>query len=79
MERKSPALPFPVEDAVLVEKDVMGGGRWEVDEVSRGLANYNSEQVNKVKGLNRCVAPSSALFRSPSLTSRILVPTFYSC
>jgi glutamate 5-kinase len=57
-----PALPLPVEDAVLVEKD---DGRWEVEEVGRGLANYNSAQVEKVKGLNRCVALSSALFRSP--------------
>ena len=30
-------------------------GQWEVEEVGRGLANYNSAQVDKVKGLNRCV------------------------
>jgi glutamate 5-kinase len=67
------ALPFPVEDAV---KDVVDSARWEAEEVGRGLANYNSAQVDKVKGLNRRVAPSSALFRSPSLISRILAPTF---
>ncbi|KAN0109826.1 hypothetical protein V8E52_008932 [Russula decolorans] len=50
-----------LEDAVLVEKDVVDDGRWEVEEVGRGLANYNSAQVDKVKGLNRCVTPSSAL------------------
>ena len=49
-----PTLPLPVEDAVLVEKDVVDDGRWEVEEVGRGLANYNSAQVDKVKGLNRC-------------------------
>jgi glutamate 5-kinase len=56
------ALPLPVEDAVFVEKDVVDNGQWEVEEVGRGLANYNSAQVDKVKGLNRCVAPS---FPSP--------------
>jgi glutamate 5-kinase len=74
-----PALPLPVEDIVLVEKDVVDDERWEVEEVGRGMANYNSAQVDKVKGLNRCVAPSSALFRSPSLISHVLVPTFFSC
>ena len=72
-----PVLPLPVEDAVLVEKDVVDDGRWEVEEVGRGLANYNSAQVDMVKGLNRCVAPSSALFRSPSLICPILAPTSY--
>ena len=72
-------LPLPVEDAVLVEKDVADDGRWEVEEVGRGLANYNSAQVDKVKGLNRCVTPSSAHSRSPSLIFRVLAPTFCSC
>jgi glutamate 5-kinase len=49
-----PALPL--ENAVLVEKDVVDDGRWEVEEVGRGLANYNSAQVDNVKGLNRYVA-----------------------
>jgi len=52
-DRTPPAWPLPVEDAVLVEKDVVDDGRWEVEEVGRGLANYNSAQVDKVKGLNR--------------------------
>ena len=70
------ALPLPVDDTVLVEKDIVDDGRWEVEEVGRGLANYNSAQVDKVKGLNRYVAPSSV---PTSLTSHVLVPTFYSC
>lgn len=68
-EGVSPVLPLPVEDAVLVEKDVVDDGQWEVEEVGRGLANYNSAQVDSVKGLNRCVAASSAHLRSPSLIS----------
>jgi glutamate 5-kinase len=74
-----PALPLPVEDVVLVEKDAVDDGQWEVEEVGRGLANYNSAQVDKVKGLNRCAASSSALFRSLSLISRDLAPIFHSC
>jgi len=30
-------------------------------EVGRGLANYNSVQITRVKGLNRCVRPSPVL------------------
>jgi glutamate 5-kinase len=48
-------LSPPVGDTGLVEKDVVDDGQWEVEEVGRGLANYNSAQVDKVKGLNRCV------------------------
>ena len=55
MEGVPPTLPLPVEDVVLVEKDIVDDGLWEVEEVGRGLANYNSAQVDKVKGLNRCV------------------------
>ena len=29
---------------------------WEEVEVGRGLANYNSAQIDKLKGLNRCVS-----------------------
>ncbi len=50
-----PKLSLPVGDTGLVEKDVVDNGQWEVEEVGRGLANYNSAQVDKVKGLNRCV------------------------
>jgi glutamate 5-kinase len=28
---------------------------WDLEEVGRGLANYNSAQIDKVKGLNRCL------------------------
>jgi glutamate 5-kinase len=45
-----PLLPLQVGD---VEKGVV---EWEVEEVGRGLANYNSAQVDQVKGLNRCVS-----------------------
>ena len=64
-EGTPPVLPLPVENAVLVEKDVVDDGRWDVEEVGRGLANYNSAQVDKVKGLNRCVAPSIGTFPFP--------------
>lgn len=40
--------------ATAAEKDE---SEWEVEEVGRGLANYNSVQIEKVKGLNRCVFP----------------------
>lgn len=29
---------------------------WEVKEVGRGLANYNSVQISRIKGLNRCAS-----------------------
>jgi len=38
-----------VDFVVAAEKDE---GEWEVEEVGRGLANYNSVQIEKVKGLN---------------------------
>ena len=43
-----PPQPAVEEEPVLVE-------RYEenVIEVGRGLANYNSEQISKVKGMNR--------------------------
>jgi glutamate 5-kinase len=64
-------LPLQEGNAVLVEKGVVDDGQWEVEEVGRGLANYNSAQVDKVKGLNRCVPHSLALFLSPLLTTRV--------
>ena len=69
-----PALRLPVEDAVLTEKDVVDDGQWEVEEVGRGLANYNSAQVDKVKGLNRCVAPAFPLplIDPPRLSAHLL-------
>jgi glutamate 5-kinase len=46
----------PEEETVVAEKDE-DDGQWEVEEVGRGLANYNSAQIDKVKGLNRCASP----------------------
>jgi glutamate 5-kinase len=40
---------------MLSEKGAVDEEQWEVEEVGRGLANYNSAQVDKVKGLNRYV------------------------
>lgn len=34
---------------------------WEVKEVGRGLANYNSVQISRIKGLNRYVGVSSTM------------------
>ena len=34
------------------EKDVADEGQWEAEEMGRGLANCNSVQIEKVKGLN---------------------------
>ncbi|KAI9462544.1 glutamate 5-kinase [Russula earlei] len=45
-------LPVIEGNAVSVEEGVVDGGQWEVEEVGRGLANYNSAQVDQVKGLN---------------------------
>jgi glutamate 5-kinase len=50
-----PQLPL-TEDDITVDN-----GQWEVEEVGRGLANYNSAEVDKVKGLNRCVLRLIAL------------------
>jgi glutamate 5-kinase len=50
-----PVSPLTEGDAMLSEKGAADEERWEVEEVGRGLANYNSAQVDKVKGLNRYV------------------------
>lgn len=41
---------LPQEDLVLMAKDD-DGTNWDLEEVGRGLANYNSEQIRRVKGL----------------------------
>ena len=46
--------PLTEDDTTVIEEDE---GQWEIEEVGRGLANYNSAQIDKVKGLNRCVSP----------------------
>jgi glutamate 5-kinase len=51
--------------AAAAEKDE---GEWEVEEVGRGLANYNSVQIEKVKGLNRCDFSLLSSFPFPWLT-----------
>jgi glutamate 5-kinase len=55
MEEPIPDHGLSVEPVVAAEKHE---GEWEVEEVGRGLANYNSMQIEKVKGLNRCVYPA---------------------
>jgi glutamate 5-kinase len=55
--RLSYTTQTPEDDHVLVDK-TDANGAWEEVEVGRGLANYNSAQIAKLKGLNRCVEPS---------------------
>ena len=43
------------EDQVVVPADSDPADSWQLVEVGRGLANYNSEQIDKVKRMNRCV------------------------
>lgn len=47
---------------------------WDVKEVGRGLANYNSVQISRIKGLNRYVSatmPMAALFTGWFPSARI--------
>jgi glutamate 5-kinase len=61
-ETETPEGVLPQSPPPLAERDaVVDDGQWEVEEVGRGLANYNSAQVDKVKGLNRCVPRLIAL------------------
>ena len=49
-------LPNAIEeDQVVVLGDPNPVDSWQLVEVGRGLANYNSEQIDKVKRMNRCV------------------------
>ncbi|KZP13812.1 glutamate 5-kinase [Athelia psychrophila] len=43
---------LPDDDQVLVDRVKDGNEAWEELEVGRGLANYNSAQIEKLKGLN---------------------------
>ena len=54
-EELIPGHGVPVEPVAAAEKHE---GEWEFEEVGRGLANYNSMQIEKVKGLNRSVFPT---------------------
>lgn len=49
----STTLKLLPEDHTMVEKPSEESDDWEVEEVGRGLANYNSAQIDKVKGLKR--------------------------
>ena len=52
----NPNLPSTIEkDQVVVLGDPDPVESWQLVEVGRGLANYNSEQIHKAKGMNRCV------------------------
>lgn len=44
---------------------------WEIEEVGRGLASYNSAQIAKVRGVNRCAVHSLDI--TEVLCSRILL------
>jgi len=49
-------LPSAIEeDQVVVLGDPDPVDSWQLVEVGRGLANYNSEQIDKAKRMNRCV------------------------
>lgn len=45
------ARTLPDEDHILLNGDRDGTEDWELEEVGRGLANYNSAQISRVKGL----------------------------
>jgi glutamate 5-kinase len=65
-----PELPLAEGRNVSVEDGAADEGQWEIEEVGRGLANYNSAQVDSVKGLNRCVPRLLALPSFLVLTAR---------
>lgn len=46
---------LPEEDHVLLGHEKDDSADWDVEEVGRGLANYNSAQIARVRGLKRCV------------------------
>jgi glutamate 5-kinase len=74
-----PELPLAEGGDVSVEGGTTDDGQWEIEEVGRGLASYNSAQVDKVKGLNRCVPRLLALLIFPVLTARVAARTSRSC
>ncbi|KAI8999118.1 glutamate 5-kinase [Trametes punicea] len=49
--------PLPEEDTVVIERGVDDTTDWELEEVGRGLANYNSAQIDRVKGLRSSYIP----------------------
>ena len=48
-------LPSAIEEDQVVLGDSDPIDSWQLVEVGRGLANYNSEQIDKVRRMNRCV------------------------
>ncbi|KAH9890525.1 glutamate 5-kinase [Cubamyces lactineus] len=48
---------LPEDDTVVIERDVDSTAEWELEEVGRGLANYNSAQIERVKGLRSSYIP----------------------
>ncbi|TFY77110.1 hypothetical protein EWM64_g6898 [Hericium alpestre] len=51
-----PLGPLPEDDTVVMEGEDESE-KWELEEVGRGLANYNWAQIAKVKGLNSSYIP----------------------
>ncbi|KAI0628754.1 glutamate 5-kinase [Trametes polyzona] len=49
--------PLPEDDTVVIERAVDSTAEWELEEVGRGLANYNSAQIERVKGLRSSYIP----------------------
>lgn len=47
-------LPSAIEEGQVVLEDCDPIDCWQLVEVGRGLANYNSEQIEKAKRMNRC-------------------------
>ncbi|KAI0373195.1 glutamate 5-kinase [Pilatotrama ljubarskyi] len=48
--------PLPEDDTVVIERPD-ATAEWELEEVGRGLANYNSAQIERVKGLRSSYIP----------------------
>ena len=48
-------LPNAIDEDGVVLGDTDPIDSWQLVEVGRGLANYNSEQIDRVKRMNRCV------------------------
>lgn len=63
---------LPEDDHVLLGPENNESDEWEVEEVGRGLANYNSAQIARVKGLKRLVSLSFT-FRQLTHTLSLLV------
>lgn len=61
MPSNSDAAPTSEDDVLVVEKTEPDIHEGDVIEVGRGLANYNSQQILSVKGLNRFVGTRDSL------------------